>query len=164
MLIDEYIMNIGLTIEKGDPNNAEILFKEILNTYGKSIKGFLDGTTFRKAQVNAVINCNIDDPADFLPTNIDYLNDLHVILPKLRKYSEEEKTAIPVEQRTYNGSITNNSINISGSTIEKSSIGHSNKDTKVKLKIWKTIFAILGALAAITTIVTLILQLSGVLN
>lgn len=90
MLIDKYIEKIEEVINNGDQNSAESLFKEIIRVYKDEISSDLDrGTSDLTERINMVLNLNFDDPKDMLSTDKDYIDDLRVILSKLRKYAEK---------------------------------------------------------------------------
>ncbi len=155
MLIDEYIKKIEQVINNCDQNSAESLFKEIIRVYKDDISDLDSGTSDLNARFNMVLNLNFNDPKDMLSTDTDYIDDLRVILPKLRKYAE--KTKMIQNTQTLNNSAINNyntindsSIRISDSLISKSSIGNASQEKKGKDK---TIIAIIGALAGIATII-----------
>lgn len=157
MLIDEYIKKIEQVINNCDQNSAESLFKEIIRVYKDDISDLDSGTSDLNARFNMVLNLNFNDPKDMLSTDTDYIDDLRVILPKLRKYAE--KTKMIQNTQTLNNSAINNyntindsSIRISDSSISKSTIGNASQE-KGKERKGKTILAIIGALAGIATII-----------
>lgn len=157
MLIDEYIKKIEQVINNGDQNCAENLFKEIIRLYRDEISDLDSGTSDLSARFNRVLNLNFNDPKDMLSTDTDYIDDLKIILPKLRKYSE--KTKMSQNTQTMNNSVINNynkindsSIRISDSSISKSTIGFASQEKEKKGK-GKIIVSIIGALAGIATII-----------
>ncbi len=91
MLINEYLEKIEYVIKNNDQSLAQVVYEEIVNVYKHEIKGIEDGTTALAAIVNAVWNLNYDNPSDKLNINIDYINDLKIIRPKLRKYEETQE-------------------------------------------------------------------------
>lgn len=157
MLIDEYIKKIEQVINNGDQNSAESLFREIIRVYKDEISDLDNGTSDLTARFNMVLNLNFNDPKDMLRTDIDYIDDLKVILPKIRKYAE--KTKMMQNTQTLNNSVITNynttndsSIRISDSSISKSTIGNASQEKEKKGK-GKIIVAIIGALAGIATII-----------
>lgn len=164
MLIDEYIKKTEQAINSGDQNSAKSLFNEIVSVYKDEISGLDNGTSDLTARFNMVLNLNFNDPKDMLSTDVDYINDLRIILPKLRKYAE--KTRMMQNTHTLNNSVINNhhtvndsSIRISNSSISKSTIGNASKE-KEKCKIISVIIGVLAGIATIVgTIFTILHQL-----
>lgn len=153
MLIDEYIKKVENVISNDDKDFAESLFEEIIRVYSDEIKDLDSGTSYLSARFNMVLNLNIDKPKDKLITNVDYINDLKVILPKLLKHAEKiemmQNTQV-LNNPVINNTINDSSINISDSSISKSSIGNVSQENKGK---GKTIAAIIATLAGIATII-----------
>ncbi|SRR5690554_4680099 len=147
MLIDDYLKRVEQAIIDNDQSSAMNLFEEIVRVYSGEISDIEKGTTALQARINMVWNLNFNDPKDMLNTDVDYINDLKVILPKLQKHSDEQKTKTP-KTNIYNDS----SINITDSSVSNSNIGHNStvKEEKGKYKI---IFSIIAALAGIATII-----------
>ena len=88
---------------------------------------------------------------DMLSTDTDYIDDLRVILPKLRNMLKKIQNTQTLNNSAINNynTINDSSIRISDSLISKSSIETHLKKKKGKDK---TIIAIIGALAGIATI------------
>lgn len=169
MLIDDYIKKVEETIELNDQNKAEILYNELYGLYRKEIQDFDLNTSDRSAKMNMVLNLNYDNPNDMLSTDTDYINDLRIVLPRLKKYAEAQRTLTTTSNNiyngtvnTYNGNYEDSSINISNSTVSNSKIGCKSENVKSsKIKIIVTIISVLAGIATIVGTVIAVLQALG---
>lgn len=169
MLIDDYIKKVEETLELNNQNEAEILYNELYGLYRKEIQDFDLNTSERSAKINMVINLNYDNPNDMLSTDIDYINDLRIVLPRLKKYAEAQRPLTTTTNNIYNGTVNtyngnheDSSINISNSTVSNSKIGCKSENIKSsKTKIIVTIISVLAGIATIVGTIIGILQALG---
>ncbi|HHX68884.1 MAG TPA: hypothetical protein GX708_12635 [Gallicola sp.] len=156
MLIDDYIERAENAIKENNLEFAKKIFNEIVNVYIIDIKGLLEGTSESTARSNVGFNVNIDDSTHKFPTETDYINDLQIILPKLKKYAEEVK--IKKGGPMHNAPVSNQTISINNSEIKNSNIGTRNSEKRKLIKLLALFATILAGVAAV---ITLILEIIG---
>ena len=116
----------------------------------------MEGTSESTARSNVGFNVNIDDSTHKFPTETDYINDLQIILPKLKKYAEEvkiKKAALCIMRP----SVTKQ-FQLITSEIKNSNIGTRNSEKRKLIKLLALFATILAGVAAV---ITLILEIIG---
>ncbi len=165
-IIDEHIIQTQKIIEGQDLVKAEEQYNFLLNIYAGKIKNYENGTTAITAKVNMIWNLN--DGIN-LPVNIDYITDLKLVLQKIIIYREEMIEATQsknvIHNHINNSGVINIDSNSNNVAINSDNQNNEDKDTKNKKKksFWAIIGSIIGALAGIATITTLILVLCGII-
>lgn len=138
-------------VKLGDSKKAEILVTQINNLYGSKIEELLKGTKLQIANTNKVWNLN--DGMNLI-VEYDYLGDLSLLTKKLEIYYGE----ITGNKVTEMAQI-DKSINIHNSKVSKSIVGSNVVSNAPEKNGWKIFFEILGGIAAIATIVGVLLSL-----
>ena len=163
-IIEQHIRETENIIEGNNSVQAEKLYKKLLGIYGKQIKDFESGTTVLRAKENMVWNLN--DGIN-LSTECDYIEDLKLIIEKLKLFDQQNSTGSTIVNCRNNINTQGNvTITDNSTTIDNSQINEVNLNSKKckKVSFWKLFAGIIGVLAGIATIVTLILSLCGVIK
>lgn len=160
-IIDEHIKETEEIISSNDQAIAKEQYIKLFSIYNAKIDSFEQGTTVLQSKMNIVWNANDDIN---LPTNSDYIKDLKLLVEKLKLYKQQIEPNYVVNCKTNIQSqgdvcITDNSINIENSNIQKSAIGNNRN----KKSGWKIFAGVIGALAGIVAILTFVLDICGVL-
>lgn len=160
-IIEQHIEETKAIIASNDQKKAQEQYDKLFAIYNKKIEGYENGTTVLQSKMNAVWNLN--DGIN-LPIECDYIEDLKLVLEKIILFKQSH--VVSVINNNYNlqnqgpMTINDNSINIKNSSIEQSTIGGEKK----KKSVWAIIGAVIGALAGIASIVTLVLKICGVIK
>lgn len=160
-IIDEHIKETEEIISSNDQAIAKEQYDKLFSIYNAKIDSFEQGTTVLQSKMNIVWNAN--DGVN-LPTNSDYIKDLKLLVEKLKLYKQHIEPNCVINcknniQSQGDVCITDNSINIENSNVQKSAIGN-NRNKKSGLKIFA---GVIGVLAGIVAILTFILDICGVL-
>lgn len=160
-IIDEHIKETEEIISSNDQARAKEQYNKLFSIYNAKIDSFEQGTTVLQSKMNMVWNMN--DGIN-LPTNSDYIKDLKLLVQKLKLYKQQIEPNYVINcknniQSQGDVCITDNSINIENSTIQKSTIGNNQNKTSG----WKIVGGVIGVFAGIATILTFILAICGVL-
>lgn len=160
-IIEQHIKETQEIIAQNDYKRAEQQYNMLFSLYKDKITGYENGTTLLRSKTNAVWNLN--DGID-LPTDVDYIYDLKLVLQKIIIYKQELDKKSTQNQTIYNNIHNTGTIKVKDGSI---SIGNSSilepTSSKKKPSAWGVIGWIIAALAGIATIVTLILQICGVI-
>lgn len=146
MMIDNYIERIERVIDGSSTENGEKLLEEVFAVFKKDIPNIRDGTTYDVAIANMVLNLN--DLKEPLPEDYCLLDDLKLVLNKLKLYKD---------LNTKSKSVVNNTvINISKSKINKSNLAtktsnQGENETK-RMKIFGIIVGIVTIVGVVFTI------------
>lgn len=161
-IIEQHIRETKEVIESKDLEKAERQYNFLLAVYGKKILDYEQGTSALQAKENMVWNMNGLN----LPIVVDYISDLKLVVEKIILYNQEQES-ININNISANNigrvKIEDKSINVLNSQIQNSSIGQENEGKKGLKNIWKVIGGIIGGLAGISTVLTLIFKLCGML-
>lgn len=160
-IIDQHLKETEAIVASNDQQKAKAQYNKLFSIYKDKIENFEQGTSVLCSNMNMVLN--LSDGIN-LSTNTDYIEDLKLIVEKLKLYKQQIVMSAVINcknniQSQGNVTITDNSINIENSEIENSNIGHEREEKNN----WKFIGGVIAALAGIAAIATLILQLCGVL-
>ena len=160
-IIEQHIKETQEIIAKNDYKRAEMQYNMLFSLYKDKIEGYESGTTSLRAKTNAVWNLN--DGID-LPTDVDYIYDLKLVLQKIIMYKQELNNQSAQNQTFYNNINNTGTIKIKNGSIN---IGNSSNleptSSPKKTSIWGIVGGIIAGLAGIATIVALILQIFGVI-
>ena len=117
-IIEQHIKEAEEVIASNDSTRAEELYNKLLGIYRTQINDFEAGTTVLQAKENMVWNLN--DGIN-LPTECDYIEDLKLIVEKLKLFNQQSSTGTTVVECRNNintqGDVTftDNSTNIDNS-------------------------------------------------
>ena len=162
-IIEQHIEETKAIIASNDQKKAQEQYDKLFAIYNKQIEGYANGTTVLQSKMNAVWNLN---DGFNLPTECDYIEDLKLVLDKIILFKQTNSGSGVVINNNYNlqnqGTMTinDNSINIKNSSIEQSTIGSEKK----KVSGWSIFATIIGVLAGVATIVSVVLKLYGVIG
>lgn len=160
-IIEQHIKETQEIIVKNDYKRAEMQYNMLFSLYKDKIEGYESGTTSLRAKTNAVWNLN--DGID-LPTDVDYIYDLKLVLQKIIMYKQELDNQSAQNQTFYNNINNTGTIKTKNVSIN---IGNSSNleptSSPKKTSIWGIVGGIIAGLAGIATIVALILQIFGVI-
>ena len=160
-IIEQHIKETQEIIAKNDYKRAEMQYNMLFSLYKDKIEGYESGTTSLRAKTNAVWNLN--DGID-LPTDVDYIYDLKLVLQKIIMYKQELNNQSAQNQTFYNNINNTGTIKTKNGSIN---IGNSSNleptSSPKKTSIWGIVGGIIAGLAGIATIVALILQIFGVI-
>lgn len=160
-IIEQHIKETQEIIAQNDYKRAEQQYDILFSLYKDKIAGYENGTTTLRFKTNAVWNLN--DGIDF-STDIDYIYDLKLVLQKIIMYNQEFDKKSPQNQTFYNSIQNTGTIKVKDGAINIGNTGVlGSVPSKKKTSIWGIIGWIIAALAGIATIVTLILQVCGVI-
>jgi len=148
-MLEQLICDSQSILEKKDSLSAQIMVEKLISIFSSKIDHFLDGTTLQQSNCNMVWNLN---DGVSLPTDCDYLFDLDLLIYKLTQYKDEISSK-SLESRP----LIDSSINIDGSVVKGSKIGHSFHERE-KLSGWQIFGITLGILASLATIIGLIIS------
>ena len=160
-IIEQHIKETQEIIAKNDYKRAEMQYNMLFSLYKDQIEGYESGTTTLRAKTNAVWNLN--DGID-LPTDVDYIYDLKLVLQKIIMYNQELD-----KKSTQNQTIYNNIQNLGTIKAQNGSINIGNSSnleptsSPKKPAIWGILGGIIAGLAGIATIIALILEICGVI-
>jgi hypothetical protein len=160
-IIDEHIKETEEIISSNDQDRVKEQYNKLFSIYKAKIDSFEQGTTVLQTKMNIVLNMN--DGIN-LPTNSDYIKDLKLLVEKLKLYKQQIEPNYGVNcknniQSQGDVCITDNSINIETSNIQKSAIGNNQN----KKSGWKIFAGVIGVLAGIVAILTFVLDICGFL-
>lgn len=158
-IIDKHIKETEEIIKTNDRDRAKKQYAFLFSIYSSKISDYEKGTSVFQSKENSVWNLNGLN----LPTNVDYIADLKLVLEKIILYKQEkEQSNSQITNSTFykNVMIEDNSIQISNSHIQDSQIGQAKTEKK---SVWKIVAGIITGLAGISTVLTLVLKLCGVL-
>lgn len=160
-IVEQHIKETQEIIAQNDCKRAEQQYNMLFSLYKDKIIGYENGTTSLRSKTNAVWNLNegID-----LPTDVDYIYDLKLVLQKIIMYNQELDKKTPQNQTFYNNIQNTGTIKVKDGSINIGNTGVlGSVSLKKKPSVWGVIGWIIAALAGIATIVTLILQVCGVI-
>lgn len=163
-IVCQHIAEAEEIILSNDNQKAEEMYNKLLGIYGKQIKDFESGTTVLRAKENMVWNLN--DGIN-LSTECDYIEDLKLIIEKLKLFNQQNSTGSTIVNcrnninTQGNVTITDNSTIIDNTQIKEVNL---NSEKYKKVSFWKLFAGIISVLAGIAAILTLILSLCGVIK
>lgn len=163
-IVEQHIKETQEIIAQNDCKRAEQQYNMLFSLYKDKIIGYENGTTSLRSKTNAVWNLNegID-----LPTDVDYIYDLKLVLQKIIMYNQELDNNSTQHQTIYNSIHNTGTIKVKDGSINIGNNANSGAlepmSTKKKPSAWGIIGWIIATLAGIATIVTLILQICGVI-
>lgn len=158
-IIDKHIKETEEIIKTNDAERAKKQYNFLFSVYSSKISDYEKGTSVFQFKENSVWNLNGLN----LPTKVDYIADLKLVLDKIILYKQEkEQSNFKSTNSAFNNNVTieDNSIQISNSHIQDSQIGQAKTEKK---SVWKIVAGIIAGLAGITAVLTFILELCGVL-
>ncbi len=163
-IIEQHIRETQEIIEQKDYKRAEMQYDTLFSLYKDKIDGYENGTTVLRSKTNAIWNLN--DGIN-LPTDVDYIHDLSLVLKKITMYNQELDNNSTPHQTIYNSIHNTGTIKLKDGSINIGNNGNSGvlepTSPKKKPSVWGIIGWIIAALSGIATIVALILQICGVI-
>lgn len=160
-IIEQQIREAQEIIAHKDSKRAEKQYDILFSLYKDKIDGYENGTTVLQSKMNVIWNLN--DGIN-LPTDVDYIYDLSLVLQKIIMYKQEHDKESTQNQTFYNNSQNTGTIKVKDGSINIENSGVSESvSPKTKPSAWGIIGWIIAALAGIATIATLILQICGVI-
>ena len=160
-IIEQHIKETQEIIAQNDYERAEQQYNMLFSLYKDKIAGYENGTTSLRSKTNAVWNLN--DGINF-PIDVDYIYDLKLILQKIIMYKQELDKKSPQNQTFYNNIQNTGTIKVKDGSINIGNTGVSESvSPRKKPSVWGIIGWIIAALSGVATIVTLILQVCGVI-
>ena len=135
-IIDKHIKETEEIIKTNDAERAKKQYNFLFSVYSSKISDYEKGTSVFQFKENSVWNLNGLN----LPTKVDYIADLKLVLDKIILYKQEK------EQSNFKST--------------NSQIGQAKTEKK---SVWKIVAGIIAGLAGITAVLTFILELCGVL-